>query len=463
MESNVWMSRSFHLLLVLVCSLASLASARHAYGPKCCPPNEVLLWCPPVCEPTCDNDCVPTPSGVPMETCVCKPGFVRHQGRCIEKCECPAPCPPPTEPPTECPPVEMTPKPCGRTFYGVSRNEDVVPSSFKPGPYFQQTAQYSSQPRPFVHPNPYSMMSQSQNLSQSSNYLYRPVRPCPPKRDPPTTVSPFDVCPPNEIQQPSPICCEETCTTNCAAVLCPAQPPTGPLVCTCDSGFVRHEGRCIKREECPVQEPVKVCGPNARYSPCTPCCQPTCDNDCSKIFCIAACTGPPTCVCNEGYVLHKGRCILPSECPGKCPPATEAPPRPCHYPESVPRKCPPPTTAAPPCQVHHYTESPRKCPAATPAPSYGSVYYPQRTCPPACPPGASLRPFKPCCVDTCTTDCRVVRCAESYTGPPTCVCEYGLVMHKNRCIPREHCPSTSEPTYGGGGGSYANTYPFLMD
>ncbi|XP_035909992.1 zonadhesin-like [Anopheles stephensi] len=399
---------SVNLVLLLVCCLPHLTTARHAQ--KCCPPNEVLLWCPPVCEPTCDNDCVPTPTGIPMETCVCKPGFVRHHGRCIERCECPAPSPP-TEPPTECPPTATTPKPCARTFHGMTRNGEVPPvRTHYPHPYSAHT-----------QPGPYSMMSQSQNLSSCSNYLYRPpVRPCPPKPMRTTTVSPFAVCPPNEVQQPSPICCEETCTTNCAAVLCPAQPPTGPLVCTCDSGFVRHKGRCIPRNECPVEEPVKFCGPNAHYSPCTPCCQQTCDNDCSKIFCIAACTGPPTCVCNEGYVLHEGRCILPSECPRKCPPTTVAPP-------------------------HRY-------------------YYTERPCTPVCPPGASLRPYKPCCVDTCTTDCRLVRCTQSFTGPPTCVCDYGLVMHNNRCIPRDHCPTTNEPMYCGfGGSSHSNPYSFLMD
>uniref|UniRef100_A0A182WBW3 EGF-like domain-containing protein n=1 Tax=Anopheles minimus TaxID=112268 RepID=A0A182WBW3_9DIPT len=323
MDTNVRLLLSVNFILLLVCCLPTLTTARHAQ--KCCQPNEVLLWCPPVCEPTCDNDCIPTPTGIPMETCVCKPGFVRHRGRCIEKCECPEPCFP-TEPPTECPPPMTTPKPCPRTFFGVSRNGDEVPS---PRLHY---------PRPFSQPGPYSMMSQSQNLSSCSNYLYSPVRPCPPKPMRTTTVSPFEVCPPNEVQQPSPVCCEETCTNNCAAVLCPAQPPTGPLVCTCDVGFVRHEGCCIPREQCPVEKPVKFCGPNAYYSPCTPCCQPTCDNDCSKIFCIAACTGPPTCVCNEGYVLHEGQCILPSECPRKCPPTTVAP---CHTFHQSDRSCPP--------------------------------------------------------------------------------------------------------------------------
>uniref|UniRef100_A0A182JB49 EGF-like domain-containing protein n=1 Tax=Anopheles atroparvus TaxID=41427 RepID=A0A182JB49_ANOAO len=374
------------LLLLGSCLSNPTVAAFNERGQKCCPPNEVLLWCPPVCEPTCDNDCVPTPTGIPVETCVCRPGFVRHNGHCIEKSACPAPC---TEPPKP---------PCPITFHATTKQEGFP----APRPC------HASYPRPVHAPAPYSMGSQSQNFSYGSNYLYRPVRPCPPRHEPTTTVSPFEVCPPNEVTRPSPVCCEPTCKSNCAAVLCPAKPPTGPPVCTCAEGFVRHEGRCVRPEDCPSDEPPKFCGPNAHYSPCTPCCQKTCDNDCSRIFCIAACTGPPTCVCNEGFVLHKGRCILPSECPPKCHPSTPKPP--------------PPTTP----------------------------------CPPRCPPGATLRPFRPCCVDTCTTDCRLVRCAESFTGPPTCVCEYGLVMHNNCCIPREHCP---KPDCG----NAMNPYAFLME
>ncbi|XP_049542357.1 keratin-associated protein 9-1-like [Anopheles darlingi] len=377
-------------VMVISCSPSSGAQVRHNC-PKKCPANEVLLWCPPVCEPTCDIDCVPTPSGDPIETCVCKPGYVRHQGQCIRRCDCP---PKPTTPAPFC-------APCSALAPGGSgeRQHYVPPvSNYYPG-HRQHYA-----PKPELEssgvPESYSITSQSQNLSSHSNYLYRrpgPNKPCPPFRGPTTTVSPFDFCPPNEVSTPSPICCEPTCTKSCAAVQCRTDPPTGPHVCTCASGFVRYGKKCIRPEECPVEEKPKFCGPNAYYSPCTPCCQPTCTEDCSRIRCIAACSGPPTCVCNPGYVLHEGNCIRPSECPGKCPTTT------------TPR--PTPTTESP-------VDEPSPC----------------------CPPGATLRPFRPCCVDSCTTDCRTVRCFEQFKGPPTCVCEYGLVMHNNCCIPRELCP-----------------------
>ncbi|XP_055527193.1 uncharacterized protein LOC129719812 [Wyeomyia smithii] len=58
-----------------------------------CPPNEVLRQSPPACEPTCYQDCQHVPSQYPYAfyykpTCVCRPGFVRHQGICIPREQC---------------------------------------------------------------------------------------------------------------------------------------------------------------------------------------------------------------------------------------------------------------------------------------------------------------------------------------------------------------------------------------
>ncbi|XP_029734448.2 uncharacterized protein LOC115269772 [Aedes albopictus] len=86
-------------------------------GKLVCQPGEVLADRPPFCEPTCSDDCSatkPFPLGYLVKpTCVCKPGLVRHNGVCIEPCDCPA---------KEEPPV--TPKACG---------SDDVPYQNQPG------------------------------------------------------------------------------------------------------------------------------------------------------------------------------------------------------------------------------------------------------------------------------------------------------------------------------------------
>ncbi|XP_035904464.1 uncharacterized protein LOC118508826 [Anopheles stephensi] len=61
-----------------------------------CSPYEVLKSSEPCCEPTCDDDCLHAicrraPDSVPVPTCVCRQGYVRHGGACIRKDYCPSP------------------------------------------------------------------------------------------------------------------------------------------------------------------------------------------------------------------------------------------------------------------------------------------------------------------------------------------------------------------------------------
>ncbi|XP_001661524.2 keratin-associated protein 9-1 [Aedes aegypti] len=123
----------------------------------------------------------------------------------------------------------------------------------------------------------------------------------------PATEEPLCSCPPNEELQPTPPCCEPTCGNNCTEE-CRVELVNQPT-CVCMPGYVRHDGSCIKADQCPT------CGPYARYSDCTPCCESTCTMDCSVVLCLAGCTGPPTCLCQPGYVKHNGVCIRSEMCP----------------------------------------------------------------------------------------------------------------------------------------------------
>ncbi|XP_052898468.1 uncharacterized protein LOC128305175 [Anopheles moucheti] len=63
-----------------------------------CSPYEVLKSSEPCCEPTCEDDCLHAicrraPNSVPVPTCVCRQGYVRHGGSCIRKESCPSPYP----------------------------------------------------------------------------------------------------------------------------------------------------------------------------------------------------------------------------------------------------------------------------------------------------------------------------------------------------------------------------------
>ncbi|XP_055618951.1 keratin-associated protein 5-4-like isoform X2 [Toxorhynchites rutilus septentrionalis] len=104
--------------------------------------------------------------------------------------------------------------------------------------------------------------------------------------------------------------CEPTCSKSCVQSARRSKLVHKPT-CVCKAGYVRHKKRCIKLSQCPT------CGPYAKYSSCTPCCESTCTLDCSEVLCLSPCAGKPTCLCQPGYVKHKGACIKKEMCPSR--------------------------------------------------------------------------------------------------------------------------------------------------
>ncbi|XP_039444575.1 uncharacterized protein LOC120424494 [Culex pipiens pallens] len=62
------------------------------------------------------------------------------------------------------------------------------------------------------------------------------------------------------------------------------------------------------------------CDPLQTLTVCRPCCVPTCENDCSNVRCTKICIAELNCVCLAGYVLHEGKCIRKEDCPAVVPP-----------------------------------------------------------------------------------------------------------------------------------------------
>ncbi|KFB51456.1 hypothetical protein ZHAS_00019507 [Anopheles sinensis] len=361
------------VLLLVVLLPSSFASHFNddlaSYGYELvCPENELLQDTMPCCEPTCDNDCSNVRCAevyVRQPTCVCKPGYVRHQGKCIPKCNCPLR---PSSPPT-----------CGE-------NEELLPS---------------------------------------------------------------------------PPCCEPTCTDDCSDCDCRTRYVDQPT-CVCKKGFRRHNGKCIRVDQCPS------CGPYATLAPCAPCCEPTCENDCSNVLCIAACQGDPVCVCQQGYVKNNGTCLKRELCPrkthvtkqycrcrGKKRPAsavqmvyhypdapTAAPPTPqgvCNY-CNLPEPTPPPVYRQPPVTVAP-PPPPTYVPVPYPPVTYGPpvTYAPPPTCAP--PPPVYQTPPPPVYQ---TPPPPVYHTPPPYV-PPTaapCSCNY-----QTQPTPCPYAPTTPKPYY----------------
>lgn len=52
------------------------------FSAKCSDPNEVYKFCDTACEATCD-ELNPVCTRPCVEGCFCKPGYVRHEKRCV--------------------------------------------------------------------------------------------------------------------------------------------------------------------------------------------------------------------------------------------------------------------------------------------------------------------------------------------------------------------------------------------
>ncbi|XP_001844893.2 keratin-associated protein 16-1 [Culex quinquefasciatus] len=183
---------------------------------------------------------------------------------------------------------------------------------------------------------------------------------------------PCGICKPTEILSETIPCCEPSCDNDCSQVICPEYSIYKPS-CVCRAGFVRYEGECIPITACPAVEPIPSCPPYEELQPTPACCEPTCSDDCSNFVCRLALIHKPTCVCERGYVRYDGRCIKPDQCP-------------------------------------------------------------------TCGPYARYSNCTPCCESTCELDCSLVLCLAPCTGPPTCLCQPGFVKHNGVCIKQELCP-----------------------
>ncbi|XP_035909991.1 leucine-rich repeat extensin-like protein 5 [Anopheles stephensi] len=187
------------------------------------------------------------------------------------------------------------------------------------------------------------------------------------------------VCPENEQLHDTMPCCEPTCDNDCSSAKCSKAYVRQPT-CVCKEGYVRHKNKCIPPQHCPPKPPAPVtCAENEELLPSPPSCEPTCTEDCAGRPVHSRYVDQPTCVCRKGYRRHKGKCIRVDQCP-------------------------------------------------------------------SCGPYATLKANAPCCEPTCDNDCSNVLCLEGYqSDEPVCVCQDGYVKHNSTCIKRELCPQTVYP------------------
>uniref|UniRef100_A0A0M3I1H7 TIL domain-containing protein n=1 Tax=Ascaris lumbricoides TaxID=6252 RepID=A0A0M3I1H7_ASCLU len=235
--------------------------------------------------------------------------------------------------------------------------------------------------------------------------------------------TPQTQCAVNEVFSTCSKTCEHTCYTP-MNIPCPSG--CGPPRCECIEGYVRHNGACVSQDQCPssradegddpmqraLQQPLAhLCTLNEEFVECSSMCEPTCTSPPNQA-CTLAC-GPPKCQCREGFVRHRGQCILRSqcnapECSSMCEPTCTSPPN-----QACTLACGPPK-----CQCREgFVRHRGQC-----------ILRSQCNAPGTCAENEIFSTCSSLCEPTCFTNPNA-RCP-AVCGPPKCECRPGLVTNK---------------------------------
>ncbi|XP_035792281.1 early nodulin-75-like [Anopheles albimanus] len=364
------------LAIVLIIAAGATAARRDGYTKVSdkCGEYEVIVPSPPVCEATCEYDCDDESYGhtnvVYKPTCVCLKGYVRLQGKCVPKSHCP----PKYESgsyehgerpyyrkqePERCPcgktPIyeddsyeeeEVLPCGCQKPTYRTYEKPEPKykkpepeykkpePCYEKPAPYHPTPAPYHPKPAPY-HPKPEPCYEKPEPYHPKPEPCYEkpePYTPKPYKKPEPCYEKPEPYHPKPAPYHPKPEPCYEKPEPYhpkpepCYEKPEPYQPKPEPCYEKPEPYHPKPEPYTPKPEPCytkteppyvtspPYETPKKCCA--CEHLVLTrPCCEPTCDNDCSTVNCPLLLVPEPTCACLPGYVRYNGHCIAQTSCP----------------------------------------------------------------------------------------------------------------------------------------------------
>ncbi|XP_052895659.1 keratin-associated protein 9-1-like [Anopheles moucheti] len=317
-------------------------AAAVSYPSQTCPTNEVLVASPPCCEPTCDCDCDYTSCQqllVYQPTCVCMTGYVRFDGECVPKSCCPVPETEPPCPTTTAAPVYQPPScGCGQNPCHCAQPAYQPAPVYNPAPVYQPcettqapvvttTCSYQPAPPAPVYEQP-SCGGCGQYPCQCAQPAYQPApvyQPCETTQAPVVTTT-CSYQPAPVYEQPSCGGCGQT-PCHCAQ---PAYQPAPVYEQPSCGGCGQYPCQCA--QPAPVYQPCETttvyttpacetpkpptCAPCEQLVFAHPCCEPTCDNDCSGVHCNPLLlVEEPTCACRPGLVRYQGHCVEPSVCP----------------------------------------------------------------------------------------------------------------------------------------------------
>ncbi|XP_077284921.1 zonadhesin-like [Arctopsyche grandis] len=412
--------------------------------PRCNGTNEVYRFCS--CSATCTNPngtCI----GPCTEGCFCRPGYVRFNGNCILVSQCPPVCSA-NEVVNMCPAQCSFEEDCQSLLNPVNRN--CVPTSVvlpcRPrcecrtgyirsngvcvpidqccrSPTTEQAVNCSAP----CDQDCEGVLSTNCNCTNyrcgcRNGYVRNAAGICILRQNCPTCTGA------NEVYK----ICGRSCQPSCDDLnpICSNQCVEG---CFCRSGFVRHQGRCIPVNECPLK-----CGTNEVYNPCPAYC--SFDLDCARVIdgLIRDCAQPPPrpvcqrrCECLPGFVRIGSNCVSPDQC---CNNPTTEEARPC--PVTCDDTCGGPALAN--CTIRRCAMRGCHCRNGL-VRDVNNLCIPSSNCPPRCNDVNEV--FNTCgsnCPPTCEN--RNPTCTEQCVRG--CFCKEGYVRHLGKCIPVRKCPPT---------------------
>ncbi|KAM7331791.1 hypothetical protein ACRRTK_008499 [Alexandromys fortis] len=259
-----------------------------------CPAHSRYTHCLPSCPPSCSDPeglcggTIPKAPSTCKEGCVCRSGFVLHDGKCILRIQC------------SCRDDQGVLIPADKTWLSkdCTQNCTCLAGDIRCRNFQCPTGTHCKDSDDGSH-NCAKADKENGEALQCPDHGYH------------TSCLPSCIPSCSNLKEH----CEVTSLKD---------PSTCKEGCLCQSGFVFNRDKCVPRIECDCKDsqgaliPVTgQCPAHSRYTSCLPSCLPSCldpDGLCKDTSPRASPTCKEGCICQSGYILSGDKCIPRTQC-----------------------------------------------------------------------------------------------------------------------------------------------------
>ncbi|XP_051018087.1 LOW QUALITY PROTEIN: zonadhesin [Acomys russatus] len=416
-----------------------------------CPAHSRFTNCLPSCLPSCSNlngHCEASSTKVPSsckEGCLCQPGFVFHEDKCVPRVQC------------GCKDIQGTFIPAGKTWIsrGCTQSCTCVGGAVQCQNFQCPQGTYCRDS------NDSSSNCTEITLQCPAHSLYTSCLPsCLP-----SCSDPEGLC--MGTSRNAPFTCKEGCVCQSGYVLnsdkcmlrtqCGCKDAQGVLIppdktwinrgctqsCTCVAGAIQCRSfQCPSRTYCKDTEDgnsncTKItmhCPAHSRHTNCLPSCRPSCSDP--EGLCGGTSPRPPStckegCVCRPGFVLHNNKCVLRILCSCKDAQGALIPADKTWLSRGCTQSC---TCVAGTIHCKNF-----QCPSGTYCKDMkdGNSNCTKTTL--QCPSHSQFTDCLPSCPPSCSNRCEVTSPKVPSMCKVGCLCDHGFVFSEDKCVPRSQC------------------------